>query len=157
MFRMICITAQSANSRNVKHDVIMFVIVDFGCVCEIFLVFTKLWPFKDGASCAHGGGHDQAFYFLRISRAVLFCNIHPTVKCKLQVLLLLMEQDLMFLFCGAFSPVIFVLVSVQMKYFPMNICCCHFLLSKQNESILVMCALLVHNQCIDCLLGGCLV
>lgn len=102
------------------------------------------------------GDMTRLFTFWELAELFSFAAF-TSVKCKLQVMLLLMEQDLMFLFCGAFSPVIFVLVSVQMKYFPMNICCCHFLPSKQNESVLVMCALLVHNQCIDCLLGGCLV
>lgn len=139
MFRMICNTPQSINSRNVKHDLVIFDIVDFGCVREVVLVFTKLWPFKHGASCAHGGGthvyDGQACHFLRMSRAVFLCSIHLSAKYKLQVSLLFMEQDFMVLFCEAFSPVMFVLVSVQMKYFPMNICCCHVCPTFQAEWI----------------------
>lgn len=78
----------------------------------------------------------QACHFLRMSRAVFLCNIHLSVKYKLQVSLLFMEQDLMVLFCEAFSPVIFVLVSVQMKYFPMKyllLSCLSYFASKMNQ------------------------
>lgn len=54
MFRMICRIPQSVNSKNVKYDLVVFDIVDFGCVSEVFLVFAKQGPFKDGASCADG-------------------------------------------------------------------------------------------------------
>lgn len=66
---------------------------------------------------------------------LFFFATFTSVKYKLQVLLFFMEQDLMEFFCEAFFPVIFALVLVQMKYFPVKhlLSCLSYFPSKMNQ------------------------